>query len=201
MDTLWLYILEIIEYIRMGLDFVFRPLEVLGPTVTVTGMALATMLVAKTLTENFKTKRFKRLQREFDYWYSVRQNAMQHKDDDPEKAKGLAKDLDKGKLNELYYNYFIEGLLNNLLTLYLPVLAMLTYVNNMYDPAGLRERFGQGYLFAVTLGEHTYKMGSIFWFLLILISSYILWVLLRRKFSSTRSMSADSSQSSNASAQ
>ncbi|MCF8029604.1 MAG: hypothetical protein K9K39_01775 [Desulfohalobiaceae bacterium] len=186
MDTLWLYILEIIEHIRMGLDFAFQPLEALGPTAAVTGMALATMLVAKTLTENFKTKRYKRLQSEFDYWYRLRQEAMRYKGDDPDKAKGLAKDLDKGKLNELYYNYFIEGLLNNLLTLYIPVFSMLTYVNNTYDPAGLRERFGSEYLFSVTLGGRTYEMGAIFWFLLILVASYILWVVLRKRFFPSR---------------
>lgn len=181
MDTLWLYIIEIIQSIRTGLDFVFRPLEALGPTTAVTGMAVATMLVAKTLTENIKTRRYKRLQNEFDYWYQIRQEAMRLKEEDPERAKGLAKDLDKGKLNELYYNYFIEGLLNNLLTLYIPVFSMLTYVNNTYDPAGLMERFGREYLFAVTLGGRSYEMGSVFWFLLVLVISYITWVVLRRR--------------------
>jgi len=182
MDTVWLYILEIIRHIRAGLDFAFGPLEALGPTAAVTGMALVTMFVAKTLTENIKTPRYRRLQSEFDYWYGIREEAMRLKEEDPERAKGLAKDLDKGKLNELYYNYFIEGLLNNLLTLYIPVFSMLTYVNNVYDPAGLKERFGRGYLFAVTLGGRTYEMGAVFWFLLVLVVSYILWVLLRRRF-------------------
>ncbi|MEF8822712.1 MAG: hypothetical protein V5B78_01085 [Desulfohalobiaceae bacterium] len=182
MDTLWLYILEIVRHIRAGLDFVFGPLEALGPTAAVTGMALMTMFVAKTLTENIKTRRYKRLHSEFDYWYRVREEVMRLKEEDPDQAKGLAKDLDKGKLNELYYNYFIEGLLNNLLTLYLPVFSMLTYVNNVYNPAGLKERFGRDHLFAVTLGERTYEMGAVFWFLLVLVASYILWVLLRRRF-------------------
>ncbi len=201
MDTVWLYILDMIQLIRMGLDFIFRPLEVLGPTAAVTGMALATMLVAKTLTEKIKTRRYKRLQREFDYWYQIRQEAMRLKEEDPERAKGLAKDLDQGKLNELYYNYFIEGLLNNLLTLYIPVFSMLTYVNNAYDPAGLRERFGQGYLFAVTLGERTYEMGSVFWFLLVLVTSYILWVVLRKRLFPSRVTSHASRQSGAVSAQ
>jgi len=190
MDTLWLMLLDIIQWIRMGLDFVFGPLEAMGPTVAVTGMALATMLVAKTLTENFKTRRYRRLKSEFDYWYRIREEIMRSREEDPEKAKGLAKDLDQGKLNELYYNYFIEGLLNNLLTLYIPVFSMLTYVNNAYDPAGLRERFGQGYLFAVTLGERSYEMGSIFWFLLVLISSYILWVVARGRLRALRNGSS-----------
>ena len=191
MDTLWLYILEMVRHIRAGLDFVFSPLEVLGPTTAVTGMALVTMLVAKTLTENIKTRRYRRLQSEFDYWYRVRQEAMRLKEEDPERAKGLTKDLDRGKLNELYYNYFIEGLLNNLLTLYIPVFSMLTYVNNVYDPAGLKERFGRGYLFAVTLGGRTYEMGAVFWFLLVLITSYIVWVLVRRKLLASRSKGPD----------
>ncbi len=201
MDTVWLYILEMIQLIRMGLDFVFRPLEVLGPTAAVTGMALATMLVAKTLTENIKTRRYKRLQSEFDYWYRLRQEAMRHKEEDPEKAKRLAKDLDKGKLNELYYNYFIEGLLNNLLTLYIPVFSMLTYVNNTYDPAGLRERFGREYLFSVTLGGRTYEMGAVFWFLLVLVASYILWVVLRKRFFPSRSTNSGIEQDADTPAQ
>jgi hypothetical protein len=200
MDTLWLYILEIVRHIRAGLDVAFGPLEVLGPTAAVTGMALVTMFVAKTLTENIKTKRYRRLQSEFDYWYRVREEVMRLREEDPDQAKGLAKDLDRGKLNELYYNYFIEGLLNNLLTLYIPVFSMLTYVNNVYDPAGLRERFGKDHLFAVTLGGRTYEMGAVFWFLLVLIASYIIWVLVRRKLLASRSKSADIGESPEASA-
>lgn len=200
MDTLWLYILEIVRHIRAGLDIAFGPLEVLGPTAAVTGMALVTMFVAKTLTENIKTPRYRRLQSEFDYWYQVREEVMRLREEDPDQAKGLAKDLDRGKLNELYYNYFIEGLLNNLLTLYIPVFSMLTYVNNVYDPAGLRERFGKDHLFAVTLGGRTYEMGAVFWFLLVLIASYIIWVLVRRKLLASRSKSADSGKYPEASA-
>jgi hypothetical protein len=200
METLWLYVVEIIQFIRTGLDIVFSPLEALGPTATITGMALVTMLVAKTLTENIKTRRYKRLQSEFDYWYRIREEAMRLKEQDPEKAKGLAKDLDQGKLNELYYNFFIEGLLNNLLTLYIPVFSMLTYVNNTYDPAGLRERFGQDHLFAVTLGGESFEMGSVFWFLLVLVASYIVWVLLRRRLFPSRGASMEARQSGDATA-
>jgi hypothetical protein len=73
-------------------------------------------------------------------------------------------------------------------------------VNNVYDPAGLRERFGKDHLFAVTLGGRTYEMGAVFWFLLVLIASYIIWVLVRRKLLASRSKSADIGESPEASA-
>jgi len=86
----------------------------------------------------------KKLQKEFHHWYKMRQEAL--KCEDPAKAKLLAKNIDQAKLNKLYYDYFFEGLMNNLATLYLPIFILLAYVNEAYRSSNLSKLFGRDYI-------------------------------------------------------
>ncbi|MFW5936591.1 MAG: hypothetical protein ACOCS6_00885, partial [Desulfosalsimonas sp.] len=119
MDALWIIILNGLRHVQGGLDTVFSPLHVLGPVAAVGVIALLTAAAAKLFTRKFKTRRYRELEKEFNYWYNLKQQALSLQDTDPEKAKELGRNIDQGKLNKVYYDYFIEGLLNNLLTIYI----------------------------------------------------------------------------------
>jgi len=94
---------------------------------------------------------------------------------DPEKARLLAKNIDQAKLNRLYYDYFFEGLLNNLATKYLPILIFIAYVNEAYQPGNLLKLFGREYLFQIgSTGDNPILVGSIFWFVVSILAMYLI---------------------------
>ncbi len=173
MDTIWLKILAGIQYFKDFLDVIFGPLNALGPILAISAIALVAVVIAKVLTRIFKTKRYKELQKEFTHWFNIRQEAM--KCEDREKARLLARNIDQAKLNRLYYDYFFEGLLNSIATKYLPILIFLAYVNEAYQPVNLLNQFGREYLFQIgNAGENPILVGSIFWFVVSILSLYLL---------------------------
>ena len=172
MDIIWFKIVVGIQWLKALLDVVFGPLNTLGPAVAILAIALITVVLTKILSRIFKTRRYKELRKDFLYWLNIRQEAM--KCEDREKAKRLAKNIDQAKLNKAYYDYFFEGLLNNIVTKYLPILLLLAYVNETYRPANLLKQFGREYVFKVgQVGEHTLFVGSIFWFLISIVLIYL----------------------------
>ena len=172
MDIIWFKILVAIQYLKSFLDVAFGPLNALGPVVAISAIALAAVVFAKLLTRIFKTKRYIALQKEFTHWFNIRQEAV--KCDDPEKAKLLARNIDQAKLNRLYYDYFFEGLLNNLATKYLPILIFIAYVNETYQPGNLLKLFGREYLFQIgSTGDNPIIVGSIFWFVVSILVMYL----------------------------
>jgi len=173
MDMIWFKILVGIQHLKDLLDVVFGPLNALGPAVAISAIALAAVVIAKVLTRIFKTKRYLALQKEFTHWFNLRQEAV--KCGDPEKARLLAKNIDQAKLNRLYYDYFFEGLLNNLATKYLPILIFIAYVNEAYQPGNLLKLFGREYLFQIgSTGDNPILVGSIFWFVVSILAMYLL---------------------------
>jgi len=172
LDVIWFKIVVGIHHLQDLLDYIFGPLNTLGPAVAILFIALVTVVITKSLSKVFKTRRYRELQKEFRHWFNIRQEAM--KCDDREKAKRLAKNIDQAKLNKVYYDYFFEGLLNNIVTKYLPILLLLAYVNETYRPANLLKLFGREYVFKVGhVGEHTLFMGSIFWFMISIVLIYL----------------------------
>jgi len=173
MDMIWFKILVGIQHLKDLLDVVFGPLNALGPAVAISAIALAAVVIAKVLTRIFKTKRYLALQKEFTHWFNLRQEAV--KCGDPEKARLLAKNIDQAKLNRLYYDYFFEGLLNNLATKYLPILIFIAYVNEAYQPGNLLKLFGREYLFQIgSTGDNPILVGSIFWFVVSILAMYLI---------------------------
>ncbi len=173
MDAIWLFILECANLAKVGLNQAFSPLHFLGPAFTLFVIALLTALLTHILSKHIKTRRLQKLQQEFEYWYKIRHQAL-NSEQDQDRGKQKARDIDKGKLNELYYNYFIEGLLNNLLTKYIPVLSVLVYINHAYNPERLQAVFGREYVFSLwNQGSDPILVGSIFWFIICLVLSYI----------------------------
>lgn len=180
MDALWYWIVEMVGRIESGLNFLFAPLNALGPTAAVFCIAALTVAVCKFFSR-FKTRRYKRLKEEFHYWFDLKQEALKLRDEEPEKAERMAREIDRSTLNKVYYDFFIEGFLLNLATVYLPVLCMAAYVNEAYRPERLRELFGRAYLFeAPWPGSGPVQVGSVFWFVFSLLLVYAFWKLAAR---------------------
>ena len=181
LDIVWLKILVLINAFVKGLDFIFAPLNPLGPAVVISVIVLLTVASTKFLSRVYKTKRYLKLQKEFQYWYNLRNEALSCKD--PEKGKILAKNIDQAKLNKVYYDFFFEGLLNSIPTKYLPILIMLAYVNEAFKPDKLLENFGQEYIFKfVNFDGNVIKTGAVFWFVMSILLVYLAWFVFEKLY-------------------
>jgi len=187
-DIVWLKILVLIHTFVKGLDFIFAPLNPLGPAVVILVIVLLTVAATKFLSKIYKTKRYLKLQKEFQYWYNLRNEALTCKD--PEKGKALAKNIDQAKLNKVYYDFFFEGLLNSIPTKYLPILIMLAYVNEAFKSEKLLKNFGKEYIFKfVNIDGNVIKIGAVFWFVLSMLLVYLVWFVFEKlyfKFKKTK---------------
>jgi len=176
-DIAWLKILVLIHALVKGLDFLFAPLNPLGPAVAISVIVVLTVAFTKFLSRIYKTKRYLELQEEFQYFYNLRNEALTCKD--PEKGKALAKNIDQARLNQVYYDYFFEGLLNSMPTKYLPILIMLAYVNETFKSKNLLEDFGRDYILKfVNFNGNVVKIGSVLWFVLSMLMVYLVWFVI-----------------------
>jgi len=181
LDIIWLKILLLIHTFVKGLDFIFTPLNPLGSAVVILVIVLLTVASTKFLSKIYKTKRYLKLQKEFQYWYNLRNEALTCQD--PEKGKALAKNIDQAKLNKVYYDFFFEGLLNSIPTKYLPILIMLAYVNEAFKPDKLLEIFGRDYIFKFTnFDGNVIKIGAVFWFVLSMLMVYLGWFVIEKLY-------------------
>lgn len=180
-DIVWQKILFLVNYFVKGLDVIFAPLNPLGPAAAILVIVLLTVASTKFLSKIYKTKRYLKLKKEFQYWYNLRNEALTCKDH--EKGKALAKNIDQAQLNKVYYDYFFESLLNSIPTKYLPILTMLAYVNEAFKPDKLLENFGRDYIlrFADFNGDIV-KIGAILWFVLTMLLVYFIWFLVENLF-------------------
>jgi hypothetical protein len=173
-DILWLKILVLVHAVVKGLDFLFAPLNLLGPAAAISVIVLLTIASTKFLSKIYKTKRYLKLEKEFQDLYNLRNEALTCKDF--EKGKALAKNIDQARLNQVYYDYFFEGLLNSIPTKYLPILIMLAYVNETFKPKNLLEKFGRDYILKfVGSNGNVIKIGAVFWFVLSMLMVYLAW--------------------------
>jgi hypothetical protein len=182
LDIIWLKILVLIHTFVKGLDFIFTPLNPLGPAVVILVIVLLTVASTKFLSKIYKTKRYLKLQKEFQYWYNLRNEALTCKD--PDKGKALAKNIDQAKLNKVYYDFFFEGFLNSIPTKYLPVLIMLAYVNEAFKPDKLLENFGREYIFKfANFDGNVVKIGAVLWFVVSMLLVYLAWFVIGKLYS------------------
>ena len=181
LDIVWLKILVLIHALVKGLDFIFTPLNPLGPAVVILVIVLLTVASTKFLSRIYKTKRYLKLQKEFQYWYNLRNEALTCKD--PEKGKALAKNIDQARLNKVYYDFFFEGLLNSIPTKYLPILIMLAYVNEAFNPDKLLKKFEREYIFKfVNFDGNVIKIGAVLWFVLSMLLVYLAWFVFEKLY-------------------
>ena len=179
LDIVWNNIVVAVQYAKNFLDVVVSPLNTLGPAVAIAIIALITVIITKILSKRFKTRRYKELRKQFEYWLGIRQEAQ--KCEDPAKARLLTKNIDQAKLNKLYYDYFFEGLLNNLATVYLPIFILLAYINEAYRSSNLAKLFGRDYIFKFG-GDpgQPILIGAVFWFVLSLFLIYVGWYIVKK---------------------
>ncbi len=183
MDTLWIFILDSLMFFQKMLNELFSPINSLSPALSIAIIALIAFLIAHFSTRKYKTKRYKDLKQEFEYWFAIKKEALEMRESEPEKAKQVAKSIDQEKLNKVYYEFFIEGLLNNLLTLHMPILFLLLYVNYTYTPEFLQKTFGSSSLFQLVLfNEQTISIGASAWFFFVLITIFCIWQLGKSHF-------------------
>jgi len=176
-DIAWLKILVLIHALVKGLDFLFTPLNPLGPAVAISVIVVLTVASTKFLSRIYKTKRYLKLQEEFQSLYNLRNEALACKD--PEKGNALAKNIDQARLNQVYYDYFFEGLLNSIPTKYLPILIMLAYVNETFKSKNLLENFGRDYILKfISFNGNVVKIGAVLWFVLSMLMVYLAWFVI-----------------------
>ncbi|NDY74426.1 hypothetical protein DO021_21335 [Desulfobacter hydrogenophilus] len=175
LDMLWMQVEYGLESIVTALDTLLNPVEVLGPAGVVLILALATAGTTKILSKVYRTQRHTHLKEEFLHWQSVRQAAMAV--EDKEKGKAMAKNIDQAKLNQVYYDYFFEGLMKNLVTTVLPALLVVAYLSRTYTRESLEARFGSQWIFTLGSGPDAFHIGTLLWFLICLPVSFALFGL------------------------
>ena len=181
LDSLWFKILDLIGLFESLFDFVFAPLNFLGPAFAISVIAFITVVITKILTKTVKTKRYEALKEDFKHWYNIRQEAL--KCEDSEKARLLAKNIDQAKLNKVYYDFFFEGFMLGIVTKYLPILIFAAYVNEAYRTENLITVFGREYVFKFTgSGPKPVLFGGVFWFVVSILLIYLCWFLIKRSY-------------------
>ena len=174
LDIVWMKIVEGIDLAYIFFNRILTPLDMLGPGAAVLVLALVTVCLTKFFNRIYTTKRYEVLKKEFEHWFNLRQEAL--KCEDPEKGKILARNIDQGKLNRVYYDFFFEGLLKKILTTYLPILIVAAYINEAYKAEHLTEKFGKAYIFQFGgSGGDPVVVGAVFWYVLGILGIYIAW--------------------------
>ena len=176
LDALWLKIVALTQKAVQVMDVLVAPLNALGPGVAIFILVFITVCVTKLFRRFYTTKRYEALKKEFGHWAEIRKEAMSI--GDREKGKALAKNIDKAKLNKVYYDYFFEGLLNNILTTVLPILLMAAYVNDAYRAEKLLQLFGRASVFKIYgFGGNPIPVGALAWFVLSLLLIHLIWAV------------------------
>ena len=179
LDIVWFKIEAVILGVMRVMDAIVSPFNALGPTTVIFMLVFVTVCITKLLKRFYSTKRYEALKNEFNHWSEVRKQALGV--EDREKGKRLARNIDQAKLNKVYYDYFFEGFLNNILTTVLPVLLMASYVNEAYNANKLLNLFDRSYVFKVTgFGGDPIHVSALLWFVLSLIFIHIFWYIALR---------------------
>jgi hypothetical protein len=186
LDIAWEYIYATILTFVGIVDSLLSPVQsITGPAFILILLALLTVISTKFLRKRCQTKRHTKLEEDFNYWLNVREEAMRC--EDREKGSRMAKNIDKSTLNRAYYDYFLEGLLLGLATMYLPILMVVSYVNSSFRPERLMELTGREYILKIgSSNGEPILIGSIFFYLVSLVSFYIGWIFLKRRIERRR---------------
>ena len=182
LDTLWEYLAAGFQFLGESLFSLLQHIHFLGPLVLITFLALCTVAITKVLNRYIITKRFIKLEKTFNYWVQVRDEAM--KCDDREKGKRMARNIDQAELNRAYYDYFFEGLLLGLARRIIPIFFMFAFINEFYRPESMLEIFGRQYVLQIpsSSGEPV-LVGTVFCYFISLLIGYLLWFVVGKLFS------------------
>lgn len=189
LDILWIKIATGVSYLTGLMDLILAPLSPMGPAWIVLILVLLTVCFTKIFNRFYTTKRYQALQKEFNHWFKLRNEALTC--EDREKGKTLAKNIDKAKLNKVYYDFFFEGLLKGILTTYLPILCMAAYVNEAFRTDKLIEKFGRGYVFRFSkFSAEPVMVGALFWFVVSLLMTYLIWFVMAKYYKRVKARSS-----------
>ena len=166
LDKIWEYLFFCIRTGAETLAGLLSHLHFLGPLPIIALLAIITVAITKLLKRYIRTKRLVELEKDFHYWLALREEAMHC--EDREKGNRLAKNIDQAKLNKAYYDYFFEGLLLSLITFYLPVLSMASFLNEYYRPERLNEIFGRSCVMEIGTVDPI-QIGALFCFIMAVI--------------------------------
>jgi len=181
LDRVWELIYAFLNSTVVFIDTLFSPLEILGPAGVIFLLAFLVVTITRIISRFYVTKRYIELEKEFQHWQSVREEALKHPE--REKGKALAKNIDQAQLNRAYYDYFFEGLLKHFAVNVLPILLMVSYVTKVYTPETLFKRFGEKWIFSFSLGSSSQiNISSLLWFVICLLLSFILFAVLKKVF-------------------
>ncbi len=161
-------------YLADALYAGLQNLHFLGPVVLIFLLAIATIGAIKFLTKLITTKRYTELEKTFNYWSALRDEAMRC--EDREKGKRMARNIDKAELNKAYYDYFFEGFMLGIARKIIPIFFMFAFINEYYRTEKLTALFGQAFVLKLpsTSGEPI-LVGAVFWFLISLFLGFLLW--------------------------
>ncbi len=177
-DILWNYIELYLDKLTFFMDKIISPLDCLGPGFVIFFLAFLTVIFTRIMGKFYITKRYIQLEKEYEHWKALRDEAMKH--EDREKGKRLARNIDSAKLNQAFYDYFIEGFLKNIFTNVIPILLMLAYVMKAYSPAELADRFNRQYVFFINTGGATpMPISTMFWYVISVLFSFIIFAGLK----------------------
>lgn len=180
MDMAWFKILAVIEAVAQMIDRVLLPLHFMGPLPIIMLLALLAVLITKGIGRIYKTRRYRELEGEFNHWHDLRKEAMACADS--EKGSRMARNIDNAKLNRVYYDYFFEGFMNNILTTILPILLVLSYVNEAFNAENLALKFGRDYVLRFSgSGGDPVLVGSVFCYVMSLAVFFLAWLLLPKR--------------------
>jgi len=178
MDNAWESIAYFLNNMLVFLDTLLSPLEIFGPGPVIFLLAFLIVCITRILAKFYVTQRYIELKKEFQHWYSIREEAMKHPD--KEKAEALAKNIDQAQLNKAYYDFFFEGLLKHFITNLLPILIMASYVTKVYTPETLFKRFGTKWIYSISFGVSSQvNVSSFFWFIICLFLSFMFFIIIR----------------------
>jgi len=181
LDRVWEFIEIFLNNTVIFLDTTLSPLEALGPGFVIFVLALFVVLTTRVVAKFYVTKRYVDLEKQFQHWKGIREEALKHPD--KEKGKTLAKNVDQAHLNRAFYDYFFEGLLKNLVTNVLPILLMVVYITKVYPSQALLNRFGEKWVFSLFVGTaREINVSSLLWFVICLILSFGLVALFKRMY-------------------
>jgi uncharacterized membrane protein (DUF106 family) len=184
-DIVWVKIIAVMQGAVHVMDRLVAPLNALGPGMVIFILVFVTVCLTKLFKNFYTTKRYEALKKEFHHWAEIRKQAL--KSEDPQKGKALAKNIDQAKLNKVYYDYFFEGLLNNILTTVLPMLLMAAYVNDAYKTEKLVQLFGRSHIFKMYgFGGDPIPVGALAWFVLSLLLVHLIWAVIKRQYKSKK---------------
>ena len=174
LDTMWEYLAAGFLFLADSFYAILQNFHFLGPVVLIFILALGTIGVIKVLTRLITTKRYTELEKKFNYWSSIRDEAM--RSEDREKGKRMARNIDQAELNKAYYDYFFEGFMLGIARKIIPIFFMFAFINEYYRTENLTGLFGQPYIMSLpsSSGEPI-LIGAVFWYIISLFLGYILW--------------------------